>query len=133
MAEEAYVQGLCMFPSASEPGGDGGLTVAENPFSRRRVQSFGQCRQHNCDLLGGGFQTVQGGVTPGCESGVAGRASKGLDPLGMTMPAISDEGVDLSIAGWDRRTPRCSPGWRAPRRLFTSRQGRTGKGTDSTT
>jgi hypothetical protein len=87
-----------MFPSASEPGGDGGLTVAENPFSRRRVQSFGQCRQHDCDLLGGGFQTVQGGVTPGCESGVAGLAAKGLDPLGMTMPAISDEGVDLSIA-----------------------------------
>ena len=62
----------CMFPSASEPGGDGGLTVAENPFSRRRVQSFGQRGEHHGDVMGRGFQMVQGGVTPGSERRVTG-------------------------------------------------------------
>ena len=37
MGEEALVQGLCMLPSASEPGGDSGLTVAEDPLSRGRI------------------------------------------------------------------------------------------------
>lgn len=33
MAEGPLVQGLCMFPSASEPGGDGGLSKAEDSLS----------------------------------------------------------------------------------------------------
>ena len=33
IGEEAPVQGLCMLPSASQPGGDGGLTIAEDPRS----------------------------------------------------------------------------------------------------
>jgi hypothetical protein len=36
-------------------------------------------------------------VTPGSERGVAGRASKGLDPLNMAMLAISEQSVDVSI------------------------------------
>jgi hypothetical protein len=42
MAEEAFVQGLCMFPGASQPGADGGLSVAEDPFGSGRVQPFSQ-------------------------------------------------------------------------------------------
>jgi hypothetical protein len=42
MAEEAFVQGLCMFKSASQPGGDGGLSVAEDTFGSGRVQPFSQ-------------------------------------------------------------------------------------------
>ncbi len=40
---------------------------------------------------------VQGGVATGRESGVTGRASKGLDALGLTMLAIPDEGMDVRI------------------------------------
>ena len=40
--EEAFVQDLWMFASASEPGGDGGLSVAEDLLGRGWVQSFGQ-------------------------------------------------------------------------------------------
>jgi hypothetical protein len=54
-------------------------------------------RQYHCDLLGGSFQTVQGGVAPGSESGVAGRASKRLDLLSMTMLAIPNQGMNVSI------------------------------------
>jgi len=68
------------------------------PNLRTDVPSSQHSRQHDCDLLGGGFQTVQGGVTPGCERGVAGRASKCLDPLGLAMLAISDEGMDVRIS-----------------------------------
>ena len=53
--------------------------------------------QYHCDLLGGSFQTVQGVVAPGSESGVAGRASKRLDLLSMTMLAIPNQGMNVSI------------------------------------
>ncbi len=46
MAEEALMQGLRVLASAREPGGDGGLSIAEDSFSRRRVQPFGQRREH---------------------------------------------------------------------------------------
>ena len=90
MAEDTFVQGLCMFPGASEPGGDGGLTVAEDPLCCRRVEPFGQCREHHGDLVRRGFQTVQGGGAPGSERGMARRASKGLDPFGTAVLAIAN-------------------------------------------
>jgi hypothetical protein len=36
-------------------------------------------------------------VAPGSERGAAGRTSKGLDLLGLAMPAIPDKCVDVSI------------------------------------
>ena len=54
-------------------------------------------RQYHCDLLKGGFQTVQGGVAPGSESGVAGLATKCLDLLSMTMLAIPNQGMNMSV------------------------------------
>ena len=70
------------FASASQPGGDGGLSKAEDSLSRGRVQPFGQRRQHHGDLLRGGFQSVQGRVASSAERGAAGLTAKGLDPLG---------------------------------------------------
>src|SRR5215472_7602515 len=81
MAEEALVQGLCMFPRASEPGGDGRLSVAKDSCGRGRVQSFGECRQHDCNLLGRGFQPVQGRVTSSTEGGAASLTTERLDAL----------------------------------------------------
>jgi len=89
---------LCVLACASEPCGDGGLTVAEDPFSRRSIQSFGQRSEHHGDLMGRGFQTVERGVASGSERRVTSLTAKGLDPLVMPMPAISDEGMDVSIA-----------------------------------
>jgi len=42
IGKEAFVQGLCMFPGASQPGADGGLSVAEDTFGSGRVQPFSQ-------------------------------------------------------------------------------------------
>ena len=42
VVEEALVHGLCVPTCTREPCRDGGLTVAEDPFGRRRVQPFGQ-------------------------------------------------------------------------------------------
>src|SRR5713226_3567624 len=60
--ESALVQRLSVLASAGQPGGDGGLSVAEDPLGGGSIQSFGQRRQHHCDLLRGSFQTVQGGT-----------------------------------------------------------------------
>src|SRR5512133_1629695 len=95
------MQGLRVLASARQPGGNGGLTVAEDSLSGRRIQSFGERRQHHCDLTGGSFQTVQGGVAPSSERHVASLAAKRLDALGMAMRTIPDQGVDMSI---------CDPG-----------------------
>ncbi len=51
----------------------------------------------------GGFQTVQGGVAPGSESRVTGRAAKGLDALSTAMLAISHQSMDSSIS--DAKVP----------------------------
>jgi hypothetical protein len=91
VAEIVLVQGLCMLASARQPGDDGGLPVAEDPRSLRRVQPFSERSQHHCYLMRGGFQTVQGSVAPSSERGAAGLTAKGLDPLGMAMRAIPKE------------------------------------------
>jgi hypothetical protein len=73
------------------------MPVVEDTLGGGRIQSFGERRQHHCDLTGGSFQTVQGGVETGCESDVTGLAAKGLDPLGMAMRAIHNQGMDVSV------------------------------------
>jgi hypothetical protein len=97
-AKEALVQALSVQPSTSEPGGDGGLTVAEDPLGSRKIQPFGQRRQNHGDLLGGSFQPVQRRVAPRTERRATSETSKGLDPLDMAMLAISDQRVNLSIS-----------------------------------
>ena len=77
---------------------DGRLSIAEDPFGGGSIQSFGQHREHHSDLLRGSFQTVEGSIAPGRERGTAGLAAKGLDPLGLAMRAISDEGMDVRIS-----------------------------------
>ena len=98
MAKEALVQGLCMLASTSQPGGDGGLSIAEDPLGCRRVQSFGQRRKDHSDLVRGSFQTIQRRVAPGSERAVARLAAKGLDPLGPTMPAVPDKRMEVSVS-----------------------------------
>jgi len=93
-------------PARVRKARDGCLTVAEDPLCGRRIQTFGQRREHHGDLVRGSFQSVQRGVASSTERGAAGRASKRLDLLGMPMLAISDEGVDLTIGDPEVRTLR---------------------------
>jgi hypothetical protein len=104
MAEEAFVQDLCMFPSARQPGDDGGLTIAEDPRGFGRIQPFGQSREHQGDLLRGGFQTIQGRVEPRSERGTASRTSKRLDAFGLAMLAISLKTMNGSVCDAEVRT-----------------------------
>ena len=88
--------------------------------------------EHQGDLVRWGFQTVSGSVAPGSERAATGRASKCLHALSTAMFAISQKTRGLEHhccqstgpAGSDRRSLRCLSEWRAPRRLFTSLQGR---------
>src|SRR6266852_4385206 len=92
-----------MLASAREPGGDRGLSQAEDPLGSRWVQPFGQRGQHHGDLLGRGFQPIQRRVASSTERGVAGLAAKGLDPLDTAMFAISHQSMDASIS--DAKVP----------------------------
>jgi hypothetical protein len=98
MAEGPLVQGLSVLASTSQPGGDGRLSVAEDTFCGGSIQSKGQRREHNCDLLGRRFQTIQRGMEPLAERSVTGVAPKGLDLLNATMCAIPHYGVDSSVS-----------------------------------
>ncbi len=64
MAEGALEQYLRVFTSSRQPGGDGGMTVAEDQPGFGRIQPTGSRRQHDSNLVRGGFQTVQGGMAP---------------------------------------------------------------------
>src|SRR5258708_1869060 len=73
------------------------MTVVQNTFSGGKVQALGERSQHHRDLMGGGFQTVQGSVASSTERGAAGLTAKGLDPLGMAMLAIPNQSMNVSI------------------------------------
>src|SRR5437868_14605722 len=94
VAEGVLMEELCVLACASEPRGDGGLTVAEDPFSPGSIQPFSQRREHDGNLLGGGFQTIQRGVASGSERAVAGLTAKGLDVLSLAMLAVSHQSMD---------------------------------------
>jgi hypothetical protein len=122
MAEEALVQGVCVLTSTEQPGRDRGLSKAEDPLGSRSIQPFSQRRQHHCDLVRGGFQTVQGRVVPGSERGATGLASKCLNALSTAMLSISEKPRGLErqccqstgTAGSDRRSLRCLFAWVLP-------------------
>src|SRR6266851_3572010 len=88
VAQGALVESLSVRACAGQPGDDGRLPVAKDPFGGGRIQPFSERCQHHCDLLGGGFQTVQGSVAPSSESRVTGLAAKCLDLFSATMGAI---------------------------------------------
>jgi hypothetical protein len=90
MTEKVFMEALSVLPSAGEPGGDRRLTVAEDPLGCGSIQSLGQCRQHDGDLLGRSFQPVQGSVTSSTERGTASLTAKGLNLLGTAMRAIAN-------------------------------------------
>src|SRR5258708_37057253 len=96
-AEEVLVYGFRMVGSTGPPGGDVSLSKAEAPFGSGSVQSFGECSQRHCNLLRGGFQTIQGGVSPSSERGAVGLTAKRLDPLGLALLAGPDQGRHLSL------------------------------------
>src|SRR5437868_4356940 len=97
MAEEMLVQGLCVLASTEQPSRDRGVSKAEDPLGGGWVEPFGQRREHHGDLVRWGFQMVQGSVAPGSEGGMAGLTTKRLDAFGLTMLAISNERMDVSI------------------------------------
>jgi hypothetical protein len=93
VAEAALMEELSVPARTGEPGRDRGLSVAKNPFSRPRIEPFGQCRQDHGDLLRGSFQTVQRRVAPRTERGAA-----GLTP----MCVVCQEGKNLPF--FDRQS-----------------------------
>ena len=94
--ECSWKSSACL-PARVRKARDGGLTGAEDAWGFGRIQSFGQRREHHCDLLRGGFQTIQRSVASSTERRAAGLTPKRLDLLGMTMLAIANQRVDLGI------------------------------------
>ena len=80
-----------MLTSSGQPGGNGGLSKAEDPFGSRWVQPFGQRGEHDGDLLGRGFQPVERSIASSAERGAARLTTKRLDALSMPMPAIAEK------------------------------------------
>ena len=97
-AEGAFVQVLRMRPCTSEPSRDGRLPVTKDPFGGGCVQPFGQRCQNQGDLMGRGFQTVQGRVASRAERGAAGLTAQRLDLLSPTVLVISHQRMDVRIS-----------------------------------
>jgi hypothetical protein len=98
VAEGVLMQELSVPACTSEPPGNRGVSKAENPLGRGRVEPFGQRREHDGDLLRGGFQPVQRRVASRTEGGVALLAAKRLDALSAAMLAIPNQSMPSSIS-----------------------------------
>ena len=79
------------------------MSVAEDPLCRGWVQPFGEHRQNHGDLVRGGLQTIQRGVSSRTERRAARLTANGLDRLGTAMRAITNQRVDLSIGDGEVR------------------------------
>ena len=58
VAEAALMEGLSMLAGASEPDGNGRLSVPKDPLGGRSIQPFSRGREHYGDLLRGSFQAI---------------------------------------------------------------------------
>lgn len=122
VAEGMLMEELSVLACASEPLDDGHLPIAEDAFSRGRIQPFSQGGEHHGDLVRGGFQTVQRGVASSTERGAALLAAKGLDLLSLTMLAIAKKPRGSAhrcyrstrTADWDRQNPGYRCVWALP-------------------
>ena len=80
--------------------------MPKHPHTRSDRKSFGQRTQDFGYAGGGRLEPIEGRVAPGGAGGPARLTAKRLDPLGATMRAIPDEGVDGGVgdavvgAGW---------------------------------
>jgi hypothetical protein len=93
VAEGVLMEELSVLACASEPPCDGRLPIAEDAFSRGRIQPFSQGGEHHGDLVRGSFRSVVSST----ERGAALLAAKGLDLLSLTMLAIPNQRVDPRI------------------------------------
>ena len=98
VAEAVLMEDFCVPACTREPPRNRGLLKAENPHSRRRIQSFGQRREDHCDLVRWGFQTIEWSVASSAECGAALLTAKGLDALGLAMLAIANQRVDARVS-----------------------------------
>ncbi len=110
MAEEALVQGVRVPACTGEPPRNRGLSKAEDPLGRGRVQPFGQRREHHSDLVRGGFQAIQRGVASGTEGAVASLTTERLDLLSTAMLAVPDKRMDVSVCDAKVRALRVRTG-----------------------
>jgi hypothetical protein len=99
MAEGAFVQELRVRARTSQPSGDGGLTVTEDPPGFGWVEPFGQRSEHHRDMTGRSVHSVQGRVTSSAERGAASLTPERLDALGLAMFAVAHQSVLSSVSG----------------------------------
>ena len=107
------------------------------------------CGDHHGDLMRWGFQAVQGSVASSAERGAASRTSERLDPLRLTMLAIANERMHVSVGdpavralligtgvafgvylfGCSPAAFDLAPGTHRPRRRLSTRRGSGGETT----
>jgi hypothetical protein len=76
------------------------IVACRKPKTRSAAEASnpsGSRREHHSNLLGRGFQPVQGGVASGTERTVARLAAKGLDRLSTAMLAIPNECMPVCV------------------------------------
>jgi hypothetical protein len=69
------------------------------------IQAFGQKPEHHLDLIGLGFEIVQGRAFPDREGFAAGLTTEFANGLGLINPAIADQGVNGRVGDAEIITP----------------------------
>jgi hypothetical protein len=83
------------------------MVACRKPKTRSAAEASSpqaECRQHHGDLLGRGFQAVQGSVASGSKGGVARLTTERLDALALAMLAIANPRVAVSVGDAEVQT-----------------------------
>ena len=116
--ECSWKSSACL-PARVRKARDGGLTGAEDAWGSGRIQSFGQRREHHCDLLG---MTMLAIANQRVDLGIGDPAIRALR-VG-TGKALGVHALGCSSAAFD-----LAPGAYRPRRWLFTRRGSGGETT----
>jgi hypothetical protein len=98
VAEGVLMEEFRVLACSREPPRNRGVSKAEHPPCSRKIQSFGQSREHHRDRAREGvFSRYKGVSRRARERGAARLTAKGLDALGMAMFAIAHQRVTMRV------------------------------------
>ena len=97
VAEEPPVQTLRVRPCAQQPSRDRALAVPEGMNCAGDGESFRQGGEHQSGARRRGFEAKERGVPAHSEFALSGLPAQVLDRVGLTLMAITDQGLVLGV------------------------------------
>jgi hypothetical protein len=94
VVEEVAVHFASLQSCPGQPGTQGPFSDSKHTLQGRHIHSLCHQGQDQSHPSGGGLQAIEGDSPPPTDLSTAGLATQILDPVGLAVPAVSNQGVD---------------------------------------